>query len=68
MPVLRPVAPFWFASMTEGTDIAGGLGAGDDLISILMSTTADFSFDGAAAIGAGVDEGLGGAGFLVGFS
>lgn len=68
MPVLGPAAPFWFASMTEGTDISGGLGAGDDLISCLMSTTADFSFDGAAAIGAGVDEGLGGAAFLLAFS
>lgn len=68
MPVLGPVAPFWFASMTEGTDISGGLGAGDDLISVLMSTTADFAFDGTAAIGAGVDESFGGDGFLVGFS
>ncbi len=68
MPVLGPVAPFGFASMTEGTCISGGLGAGDDLISVLMSTTADFSFDGAGAIGAGVDEDLGGADFLVHFS
>lgn len=68
MPVLGPVAPFWFASMTEGTCISSELGAGDDLISVLMSTAADFSFDGAGAIGAGVDEGLGGADFLVHFS
>lgn len=54
--------------MTEGTCISGGLGAGDDLISVLMSTTADFSFDGAGAIWAGVDEDLGGADFLVDFS
>lgn len=68
MPVLGPVAPFWFASITEGTDIPGGLGAGDNLISVLMSTTVGFSSDGAVAIGVGVDEALGGAGFLVGFS
>lgn len=68
MPVLGPVAPFWFASMTEGIGISGGLGAGDDLISVLMSTTTDFAFGGAAAIGVGVDKGLGGAVFLVAFS
>lgn len=68
MPVLGPVAHFWFASMIEGRDIAGGLGAGEDLISVLMSTAAGFSSGGAAAIGAGVDESLDGAGFLVGFS
>lgn len=68
MPVLGPVAPFWFASVTDGTCISGELCAGDDLFSVLMVTTADFSFDGAGAIGAGVDEGLGGADFLVHFS
>lgn len=68
MPVLGPVAPFWFASMTECTGISGGLGAGDDLISVLMSTTADFSFDGAVGIEAGVDEGLSGTVFLVALS
>lgn len=68
MPVLGPVAPFWFVSMTEGTCISDELGAGDDLISVLMSMTVNFSIGGAAAIKAGVDEGLGGADFLLGFS